>query len=220
MNSNNYEKSKHEKLKKDIENSIEELKKRDEKVLPEKKYTELVKKEQPDKQGGKKEKKKNKINEYVKIAILGLLLTLIVAFIFQWIAFNITQTTEPPVQPVIANGYQAINSIEFKIEDHYIVDDTLFIRLKVSNKSKNNFYTTVRSMHLIDKDGKEYLPNVDKGSIPTNFYGRRIEPQTEVNALIAFDGFTEIGNKLTLVVNNASDAYHFIWDYMITLPEK
>ena len=44
MNSNNYEKSKHEKLKKDIENSIEELKKRDEKVLPEKEIYGISKK--------------------------------------------------------------------------------------------------------------------------------------------------------------------------------
>jgi hypothetical protein len=75
-------------------------------------------------------------------------------------------------------------------------------------------------MYLVDKDGKEYLPNVEKGNIPTNFYGRRIEPQTEVYATIAYDGITEIDNKLTLVINNVSDSYHFIWDYMITLPEN
>jgi len=154
-------------------------------------------------------------------AVVALLLTVVMALAFQQIILNAKKIAEPPTQPTVTEkGFQAVHDIEFKIEDCYIEEETLFVKLNISNKSKNNFYTTVRSMHLIDKDGKEYLPNVDKGSIPTNFYGRRIEPQTEVNALIAFDGFTEIGNKLTLVVNNASDAYHFIWDYMITLPEK
>jgi len=216
-NTNNSERSKQEELEKEIKESIEELKKRDEKVWPEKKYVKALIKEPFDRQ----KEKKIRIKDYVMFAVVALLLTVVMALAFQQIILNAKKIAEPPTQPTVTEkGFQAVHDIEFKIEDCYIEEETLFVKLNISNKSKNNFYTTVRSMHLIDKDGKEYLPNVDKGSIPTNFYGRRIEPQTEVNALIAFDGFTEIGNKLTLVVNNASDAYHFIWDYMITLPEK
>lgn len=216
-NTNNSERSKQEEFEKEIKESIEELKKRDEKVWPEKKYVKALIKEPFDRQ----KEKKIRIKDYVMFAVVALLLTVVMALAFQQIILNAKKIAEPPTQPTVTEkGFQAVHDIEFKIEDCYIEEETLFVKLNISNKSKNNFYTTVRSMYLLNKDGKEYLPNVDKGSIPTNFYGRRIEPQTEVNALIAFDGFTEIGNKLTLVVNNASDAYHFIWDYMITLPEK
>ena len=154
-------------------------------------------------------------------AVVVLLLTVVMALAFQQIILNAKKIAEPPTQPTVTEkGFQAVHDIEFKIEDCYIEEETLFVKLNISNKSKNNFYTTVRSMYLLNKDGKEYLPNVDKGSIPTNFYGRRIEPKTEVSALIAFDNFTKIEDKLTLVINNVSDSYHFIWDYMITLPEN
>jgi len=216
-NTNNSERSKQEELEKEIKESIEELKKRDEKVWPEKKYVKALIKEPFDRQ----KEKKIRIKDYVMFAVVALLLTVVMALAFQQIILNAKKIAEPPTQPTVTEkGFQAVHDIEFKIEDCYIEEETLFVKLNISNKSKNNFYTTVRSMYLLNKDGKEYLPNVDKGSIPTNFYGRRIEPKTEVSALIAFDNFTKIEDKLTLVINNVSDSYHFIWDYMITLPEN
>lgn len=219
---NTSENKKQEELKKDIKKSIEKIKKRDEKVWPEKKYIELVLKKKPlDKNAIKKEQKKKKIIESTAIyMILSLLLIIILILTYQLIMIG-NPETEQPAEPIIAEeGCQIINDIEFKIVDYYIEGNTLFVQLNVFNKSKNNFYTTVRSMYLIDKDGKEYLPNVGKGVIPTDFYGKTIEPQTRVNALIAFDGITQMNNKSTLIISNVSDSYHFIWDYMITLPEK
>jgi|LSQX01.1.fsa_nt_gb hypothetical protein len=225
MNSNETpDYSKHEKIKKEIDDTIEKMKKRDEKVWPEKKYMELVSKEGLP--GKLKKKEEEQKDNTTRIAILNtaicLILLTIAFMMFRHVVLKTGgQLTRQPVQPTITEeGYQAIHNIEFKIENCFVENNALYIELKVSNKSENNFYTTVRSMYLVDKDGKEYLPNVEKGNIPTNFYGRRIEPQTEVYATIAYDGITEIDNKLTLVINNVSDSYHFIWDYMITLPEN
>lgn len=208
----------YEKLEKDIKESIEKIKKNDEKVWPEKKYLKIAQRGSMKEETEARLKKKKKRTFWTGCIAVCLLLVIITSLIFQHIIFKKSEEFNPVVQPVVAeNGCQVINDIEFKILDYYMEDEKLFLKLKVKNKSKNDLYTTVRSMYLLDKDGKEYLPNMKMGKIPINFFGKKITPGSEESALIVFDKFPDIKDKVTLVISNVSDAYHFVWDYLITL---
>lgn len=210
-----------EELEDEIKESIEKIKNRDEKEWPEKKYMELVRKpEEIDREKEEKRKRDKKRKAIMDYTVLFLLLILAVVFIVHEACVEDNTVGTFTELAVSKEGQQVVNNIEFKIEDYYIEDNVLFLNVKVLNKGDNGLYTTVRSMYLVDQNGKEYLPDVDIGEIPVDLFGKKIEPKTQKSALIGFTDFPKSFKKTTLVVNNVSNAHNFVWDYMITLPDE
>lgn len=218
-------KKKYEALEKEINETIEKMKEKDIKVNPGDSYKKIIK-EENNAGGSPKERVKTSLKpregeSWVLYTILFLLggMMLLLAF---GVLFGDSKPIESSMSEDIVpkSNYQIINEIEFKVTEISYKDSSLKIKIVVRNRGEHNFYTTVRSMYLVDEKDKEYYPNISEGKIPTILFGGKMPPKTESSAELVFNDVPENYNKTTLVINNVSDAYHYIWDYMITLPKE
>lgn len=209
-------------VEKDIQKSIEEMKNRDEYPWPEKKYKEIENQKVSPMTSIKDEHDRRKKRDKIVISfliIISMLLVIISSILLLKPGNPGEKDIDKPKQTaVVSKGSQVIHDIKFSVDEIDKKADTVAANLSVTNNSKNNFYVTVSGISLVDENGKEYYPNLYKGELSANFYGKKILPNTKQSAKVVFENIPDTTKELTLIVNNVSDVYHFTWDYMITLP--
>lgn len=205
------EQNNNDKIQENIEREISKLKDKDKYPSPGDTYKDLV-----NKKPITEDKERKKLNANLIVGLVAIICLTIVSLTALSMLSGLVSYPESPAVEEVKNNASIINDIGFKVLGSNLKEGILELNVEVENNSDKNFYTTIRSMYLMDEDGNIILPNMKKGNIPINFFGRKIHPKTSEKALIVFDG-VEDHRHYSLVIKNASDAYHYIWDYIIRL---